>query len=238
MFVCISTQKAWGPLYQLPLPHPTKYFCAAIFSLLCRLPPNFIWAKLGPGTETRYVIDDIINVTHQNSSETASITKPCTCVRISLFIIQWILSKWPSKPYPFDSLPIKTLKFFSKNSEIKWMMQNRVWTHHLFLLTRHVTPALEMILNFIARRIKSYLRSTSWYKIKHCFLVFFKLESPILKNVSSHIECLAHFIQWLFSVQSVLLHNFCWQVFCCCMAVKRFTYKNMRSPAILFHSKE
>ena len=53
MFVCISTQKAWGPLYQLPLPHPTKYFCAAIFSLLCRLPPNFIWAKLGPGTETR-----------------------------------------------------------------------------------------------------------------------------------------------------------------------------------------
>ena len=166
------------------------------------------------------------------------ITKPCTCVRISLFIVQLILSKWPSKPYPFDSLPIKTLKFFSKNSEIKWMMQNRVWTHHLFLLTRHVTPALEMILNFIARRIKSYLRSTSWYKIKHCFLVFFKLESPILKNVSSHIECLAHFIQWLFSVQSVLLHNFCWQVFCCCMAVKRFTYKNMRSPAILFHSKE
>ena len=117
-------------------------------------------------------------------------------------------------------------------------MQNRVWTHHLFLLTRQVTPALEMILNFIARRIKSYLRSTSWYKIKHCFLVFFTLESPILKNVSSHIECLAHFIQWLFCGQSVLFHNFCWQVFRCCMAVKTHPHEHEKSCNIVSFLKD
>ena len=123
-FVCISTQKAWGPLYQLPYPTLQNIFVPPFSRCSADFRPILFEQNLGLGQKpdqlfflSQNVIDDIINVTHQNSSETVSTTKPCTCVRISLFIVQLILSKWPSKPYPFDSLPIKTLKFFSKNSE-------------------------------------------------------------------------------------------------------------------------